>query len=118
MSSTQLTCPHCGSTLNFGVAVEPGAVVECLICMRTFSAASTECPAATETQELRAPLRPADTMIVERSELPRPPISITDQAPLEEETEDLPKRPVLRPRRAKSATAVGGTIALGAVGLL
>src|SRR5438045_1165085 len=105
MSGTQLTCPYCGSTLNFGVAVEAGAAVECLICMRTFSAEPNTAPAAAETQELRSPFRAADTMIVERSDLPRPPISLAAEAPLAEETDDLPKRPVLRSRRAKSATA-------------
>ena len=38
MQSTQLTCPHCGSTLNFGTAITAGTTVECLICMQPFPA--------------------------------------------------------------------------------
>ncbi len=40
MQSTQLSCPHCGSTLNFGMEIVEGTPVECLICMRTFGAAN------------------------------------------------------------------------------
>ena len=40
MQSTQLACPHCGSTLNFGVEITAGTTVECLICMRTFAASN------------------------------------------------------------------------------
>jgi hypothetical protein len=70
MSTTQVACPHCGSTLNFGAALEAGAAVECLICMRTFTPESTVCdaPAAAETliiekgaDELRPPDRPIET---------------------------------------------------------
>jgi hypothetical protein len=38
MHSTQLACPHCGSTLSFGTEIAAGTPVECLICMRTFTA--------------------------------------------------------------------------------
>ncbi len=38
MQTTQLACPHCASTLNFGTEIAFGTPVECLICMRTFSA--------------------------------------------------------------------------------
>ena len=38
-SSTQLACPHCGSTLSFGSDIAVGTPVECLICMQTFAAA-------------------------------------------------------------------------------
>ena len=39
MNSTQLVCPQCGSTLNFGTEIVPGTVVECLICSHSFHAA-------------------------------------------------------------------------------
>ena len=38
-TSTQLICPHCGSTLTFGMEMAAGTPVECLICMQTFAAA-------------------------------------------------------------------------------
>ncbi|MSU77811.1 MAG: hypothetical protein EXS16_06915 [Gemmataceae bacterium] len=38
MQSTQLACPHCGSTLNFGTEIVTGSSVECLICMQSFTA--------------------------------------------------------------------------------
>src|ERR1022692_2950225 len=41
MHSTQLTCPHCGSTLSFGAPIAAGTTVECLICMRSFVAANS-----------------------------------------------------------------------------
>lgn len=46
MPSTQLNCPHCGSSLNFGAAIAAGTAVECLICMRTFAANPSAVPAA------------------------------------------------------------------------
>jgi hypothetical protein len=54
MQSTQLACPFCGSTLNFGVEIAEGAPVECLICAQTFAAASPvggPCPALAPAQE-------------------------------------------------------------------
>jgi hypothetical protein len=38
MPSTQLVCPHCNSTLTFGAAISSGAAVECMICMKKFTA--------------------------------------------------------------------------------
>ncbi|MSQ93629.1 MAG: hypothetical protein EXR98_03630 [Gemmataceae bacterium] len=38
MQSTHLACPHCGSTLSFGMEIAAGTPVECLICMQTFTA--------------------------------------------------------------------------------
>ena len=38
MQSTQLVCPHCGSTLTFGLKIAAGAAVQCLICKRAFKA--------------------------------------------------------------------------------
>jgi hypothetical protein len=40
MPSTQLACPHCGSTLTFGVEIAAGTPVTCLICMQGFAAAN------------------------------------------------------------------------------
>ncbi len=37
-TSTQLICPHCGSTLTFGSEIASGTPVECLICMQNFAA--------------------------------------------------------------------------------
>jgi hypothetical protein len=54
MQSTQLACPYCGSTLNFGVEIAEGTPVECLICMQTFAAANLvagPCPALAPAQE-------------------------------------------------------------------
>jgi hypothetical protein len=39
MPNTQLTCPHCGSTLSFSKEIAEGTPVECLICMQSFAAA-------------------------------------------------------------------------------
>jgi hypothetical protein len=47
MQSTQLVCPHCNSTLTFGVAISPGAAVECLICTRAFTATNPVAAAVT-----------------------------------------------------------------------
>ncbi|MSQ93628.1 MAG: hypothetical protein EXR98_03625 [Gemmataceae bacterium] len=38
MNQTQLTCQHCGSTLNFSAEIAAGTMVHCMICMRTFAA--------------------------------------------------------------------------------
>ncbi len=38
MQNTQLSCPHCGSTLSFGTEIVAGSSVECLICMQSFTA--------------------------------------------------------------------------------
>lgn len=40
MLTTQLVCPHCNSTLNFGVAINAGTPVNCLICMQAFVASN------------------------------------------------------------------------------
>jgi hypothetical protein len=45
MPTAQLTCPHCGSTLNFGKEIAAGTLVECLICMQTFAATAGIAPA-------------------------------------------------------------------------
>ncbi len=37
MYSTQTSCPHCGSALNFAKPLVAGAPVDCLICMQTFT---------------------------------------------------------------------------------
>src|ERR1019366_1479439 len=44
MQSTELACPHCGSTLNFGGAIAVGTPVECLICMQPFRATPMAAP--------------------------------------------------------------------------
>ena len=44
MHSTQLTCPHCGSTLSFGTEIAAGSPVECLICMQSFAAEPIAAP--------------------------------------------------------------------------
>ncbi len=55
MQSTELSCPHCGSTLNFGLEILAGTPVECMICMQSFTAApkpvaaTAPVPAATRT---------------------------------------------------------------------
>jgi hypothetical protein len=63
MQSTQLTCPYCGSSLNFSVEIVAGTPVECLICMRTFAAASpvaVPCSAAATVPERMHSIDSAD----------------------------------------------------------
>ncbi len=57
MQTTQLTCPHCGSTLSFGKEVVTGTPVECLICMQSFVAevSSTAASAGLESQPSTLP---------------------------------------------------------------
>jgi hypothetical protein len=55
MAGIQLTCPHCCSTLNFGQAVQAGAVLPCLICNRTF----TVRPAAAAASAPQAQVAPS-----------------------------------------------------------
>lgn len=45
-TSTQLVCPHCGSTLSFGSEIPAGTPVECLICMQSFAAVGSQESAA------------------------------------------------------------------------
>ncbi len=69
MPSTQLTCPLCGSTLNFGAAIAAGTPVECLICMQTFEAqpmTASEPAAATKTE-------PVTGIAVAERVVPKPP---------------------------------------------
>ncbi|MBI1832663.1 MAG: hypothetical protein HYR84_14580 [Planctomycetes bacterium] len=40
MPITQLACPQCGSTLSFGCDIADGTLVECMICMSTFTASN------------------------------------------------------------------------------
>jgi hypothetical protein len=61
MQSTQLTCPHCGSTLNFGAEITAGTPVECLICMRTFAATNPVAGDATAPEKPLERLRSIDT---------------------------------------------------------
>ena len=55
MPGTQLTCPHCGSTLTFGAAIAAGASVPCLICNRTFQAGGAAGPTSPDTVEAPSP---------------------------------------------------------------
>src|SRR6516164_5833509 len=55
MPGTQLTCPHCGSTLTFGAAIAAGACVPCLICNRTFQAGGAAGPTSPDTVEAPSP---------------------------------------------------------------
>ena len=54
MQSSDLTCPFCNSTLNFGTTIVAGSPVECLICMQTF-VAETTFVAAVRCDAARAP---------------------------------------------------------------
>jgi hypothetical protein len=56
MQTTQLTCPHCASTLNFGAAISAGTPVECLICMRAFTAVNPVTTAAVAPPPKPAPM--------------------------------------------------------------
>jgi hypothetical protein len=56
MAGTQLTCPHCQSTLSFGGTVSAGTTVECLICMRPFAAAN---PVTVSSNAPATPPKPA-----------------------------------------------------------
>ena len=67
MNSLQLNCPHCQSTLSFGLEITPGTTVACLICGRPFRVpAFTPAPAS--------PLPPV-------ASLPPPPVKKRRAAP-------------------------------------
>src|SRR5882724_230175 len=68
MPSIQLTCPHCGSTLNFNQTVQAGAVLPCLICNRTFSVAPATAAAAVPAAPQHAsPAAPAQVAAAARA---------------------------------------------------
>src|ERR1043165_4193884 len=54
MQPSQLACPQCGSTLNFGTEIKAGSPVECLICMHTFIAESNINPVAARSAAAEA----------------------------------------------------------------
>src|SRR5437763_12513549 len=58
MSSTQLSCPHCGSMLSFGDQVAASEVVSCLICNRSFQVPGDACaaPAAAIAESIPMPV--------------------------------------------------------------
>lgn len=118
MQETQLACPHCGSTLNFGTAIAAGTPVECLICMRTFTAqplpaqphaVKVETPAAHVPAAQPAPVpiaQPAPTAVTAKPAAKSPP-------PI-----GKPVRPSApRIRRPEEAAAATGKFALIAVTL-
>ena len=98
MPSTQLTCPHCSSTLNFGADIAAGTSVECLICMQTFAAAPEVISAALPSRV--AADRPADALAAAVTTKPEPkkPSFVQTSAP--------------RLRRPSKASTDGGKIVL------
>jgi hypothetical protein len=88
MRNTQLTCPHCGSSLNFGMEIVAGTPIECLICMRSFSAPALLAPPAAPE--------------IEKSETPEPPpmesgIDEKVKAPEPQATPPAPETPKAKP---------------------
>ena len=75
MQSTQLTCPHCGSALNFGKEIAAGTPVECLICMQTFAANPGVAPAPIPSATLAPAGEPPPVVSVVKS-VPNPPSSL------------------------------------------
>src|SRR5882724_2258732 len=67
MRSTQVSCPCCGSMLNFGEEIAVGSPVSCLICMQNFVA---ERVVVSDVAESPAPPSPA----VLTMEVPAPPV--------------------------------------------
>jgi hypothetical protein len=76
MQSTQLVCPHCNSTLTFGVTISPGAAVECLICVRKFTAANpvavTAAPGSKSAAAPKPKPKPAPTTFATTPLAPKP----------------------------------------------
>lgn len=136
-SSTQLACPHCGSTLTFGTAIAAGTPVECLICMQSFAAqplaaaprpvvaaapsihaadmptmsdtATASIPKAKSAATASVPMgKPARTEIAPK---PKTPVPVAAKANPDAE---LPAAPAIR---KPVSTPMGGRIALVAVAL-
>lgn len=57
---SQLTCPHCGSSLSFGQELPPGTQVSCLICSGSFVAAPRATAAPKSSPQVRLPGRSAE----------------------------------------------------------
>lgn len=126
MHSTQLACPHCGSTLNFGTSIAAGTSVECLICMQTFAAQplATESPAAaltpvrSETSPVSVPTAvpaaAAATAVTENSQ-PRTSALVGKPAQASPAKSSAPR--IRRPEKASALGGKGPLLAV-AVGLL
>jgi hypothetical protein len=76
MPTTQLTCPHCGSTLNFGKEIAAGTLVECLICMQTFAVNHGITPAPVP-MATHAPGKPPPVVSAAKT-VPNPPSSLPE----------------------------------------
>ncbi|HZZ80542.1 MAG TPA: hypothetical protein VFE62_18710 [Gemmataceae bacterium] len=105
--STQLACPHCGSTLTFGMDIAAGTSVECLICMQTFEAAPMSAP-----KPAPIPVAPhaTDVPTMSDSTTAQMPKVVAQPAPTRNASEGSPKSngvPVATPAPAKSAPATG-----------
>lgn len=120
MQATQLACPHCGSTLNFGTEIAAGTTVECLICMRTFAAAPMPATPAAPPVAVAAPSAEPTPSAVATKPSPKPP-PINKPVKPSEATPSAPR--IRRPTQAAGggrvllvAVACGLFLALGAGG--
>lgn len=128
MRSTQVSCPCCGSMLNFGEEIAAGSAVSCLICMQNFIAENVvvsdvmespapmpvpgapafanPAPAVVAATETAAPMvteeRAPASLAVLTMELPAPPI-------------DTPVSPPPLPVLAEPATPPAPAFPVGAV---
>lgn len=122
MQSTQLACPHCGSTLNFGGEIVAGMPVDCLICMRTFVADPmvVETPSSVVSSSIDAAacatMSDTRTNTLEKADGMVPPVG-AEAAPVEPQLELAPTPswpsiepkvvPMGRPAKAKVAPKDG-----------
>lgn len=108
MQSTQLTCPHCGSTLTFGMEILAGTPVECLICMQVFKAEPTivppaPAPAASPPEAPKPKSNASATAVVEAPPAP-PPVPKTEK-----------NRPSVNPAKRSAPANKGESIGAGTI---
>jgi hypothetical protein len=97
MQSTQLACPHCGSTLTFGMEILAGTPVECLICMQVFNAQPIAQPITTPPAApvVAKPAAKADVPVAKPHAAPAASAVATGNAPV------LPP-PLPRPQKSNA----------------
>jgi hypothetical protein len=110
MQTSELSCPYCHATLNFGTEVAAGSVVSCLICMRSFASESIRLSAATE-ETATGPDLAAGTIVAtvasEAMDASVQPFSAPPAAPR-----------ATVPARSTSTAMLLGSVVLGGMALL
>jgi hypothetical protein len=120
MQTTQLTCPHCSSTLNFGAAISAGTPVECLICMRAFTAVNPVTAEAVPPPpgvEKAKPASSSEVMIAKPRTAPSG-VTAPKSAPIglpttsTAETPPAPRPSIRQRAEGPNITLIAGTVAV------